>query len=397
MGRRVITEGEFLRRFNEVEGYTYNGGYVRMSNKINITHDICGTTFDIVAAAFINRPRCKYCSNRRKNADSYNDEIIKKTDGEYSVIGEYVNDETEILYFHHTCENEFYMKPRNFTSGHRCKKCGRKYSRYSVEELNQMCKNRNTSHTVIDAYVNNKSIILKCDICGKEKVHSMQMFKANKIDLNNKCCLKELNFLKRKYKNLNKSVLRHLTKMKPKFERNKKYLKEAYDIHRTTLTIKTDVANNQDKFNVTCNTCENVFKTNFKNLRRGNGCPKCKLSKGERKIDNYLVFKNIDFKGQYMFEDKCINRLRFDFAIFKDNKILFLIEYDGKQHFSVDSQFEKDKKKAKEKFEETKRRDELKNRYCKVKGIKLLRISYRDYDNIESIIDTFLTNCEQIV
>ena len=73
------------------------------------------------------------------------------------------------------------------------------------------------------------------------------------------------------------------------------------------------------------------------NLTNGNtqscGCLK---SKGKLKINKILLELNIDFKTQYSFND-CrfidTNRLAyFDYALFKEGRLLGLIEYDGSQH-----------------------------------------------------------------
>ena len=81
---------------------------------------------------------------------------------------------------------------------------------------------------------------------------------------------------------------------------------------------------------------------------------------------------NIKFLPQYSFDDcKHIYVLHFDFAIFKDDKIIGLIEYDGRQHFEPIEFFGGEKG-----FEQTKKRDEIKNAYCKINNIPLLRLPY---------------------
>ena len=62
--------------------------------------------------------------------------------------------------------------------------------------------------------------------------------------------------------------------------------------------------------------------------------------------------------------------LRFDFAIFKENNLLFLLEYDGIQHFNTSMDWYNDS------LEELVKRDELKNKYCLTNNIKLIRIRY---------------------
>lgn len=86
-----------------------------------------------------------------------------------------------------------------------------------------------------------------------------------------------------------------------------------------------------------------------------------------------------------------IGLLRFDFAIFDNNcNLLFLCEYDGNQHYGPiifgDCSYEE----AIIKYKELVKRDTIKNNYCKEHGIKLLRIPYWEYDNIENIIDEYI-------
>lgn len=72
--------------------------------------------------------------------------------------------------------------------------------------------------------------------------------------------------------------------------------------------------------------------------------------------------------------------LRFDFAIFdKDNQLIQLIEYDGRQHFEYSNNWNQ----TKEDFEILQENDKRKNEYCKEKQIKLIRVNYLDYNNLD--------------
>lgn len=55
-----------------------------------------------------------------------------------------------------------------------------------------------------------------------------------------------------------------------------------------------------------------------------------------------------------------------------------LIEYDGSQHFEVG----RGKYDNKKQVERTQKHDSLKNNFAKQAGIKLIRIPYYEYDNI---------------
>mgnify|MGYP003264325999 FL=1 len=91
---------------------------------------------------------------------------------------------------------------------------------------------------------------------------------------------------------------------------------------------------------------------------------------------------------QYRFKD-CRGKkypLPFDFAVIKDDKIDFLIEYDGEQHFKPIQFRGINDKKALKLHKETLERDNIKTTYCLNKNISLLRIPYYNFNKIEEII-----------
>ena len=95
------------------------------------------------------------------------------------------------------------------------------------------------------------------------------------------------------------------------------------------------------------------------------GCPVCKLSKGELKIFKILSENNINFKTHHRFNDL---NLIFDFFLPDEN---IAIEYDGIQHFEPINHFGGFKS-----FENQKIRDKEKDEYCIKNNIHLLRIPY---------------------
>lgn len=105
------------------------------------------------------------------------------------------------------------------------------------------------------------------------------------------------------------------------------------------------------------------------------------MSKGEEKVEKLLRAGHIYFKREVSFPDlKSLrgNLLRFDFAIYKNGKLVCLIEYDGEQHFHRVPHFQKTIME----FKQTQEWDRRKNAYCLRKGIPLIRIPYWDYDNL---------------
>lgn len=123
-----------------------------------------------------------------------------------------------------------------------------------------------------------------------------------------------------------------------------------------------------------CGICGNVFYELPARVNCGHttSCG-CRIqSFGESYIESLLINFNIDFKPQYTFKDcKSTYVLRFDFGILHNGQLLGLIEYDGKQHFEPIDFFGGDAG-----FEKIQERDKIKNTYCMINNIPLLRLPY---------------------
>ena len=127
--------------------------------------------------------------------------------------------------------------------------------------------------------------------------------------------------------------------------------------------------------------CGNIVNVRVEHLKGQShsktiSCGCASQSSGEIKITQLLTKANIDFQTQYRIKE--FNILSpFDFAIFKDNKLLGLIEYDGEQHFESIEFFG-----GEEKLKLQQERDERKNKWCEENNICLIRIPYTEYDNL---------------
>lgn len=100
-------------------------------------------------------------------------------------------------------------------------------------------------------------------------------------------------------------------------------------------------------------------------------------SRGEIRIHEILEENGIPFEEEYEFpglKAPSGRPLRFDFAILDDDGNLdFLIEYQGKQHYQAVSKFGGAKGLYQQKYN-----DNLKRKFCALKGIKLIEIPYTD-------------------
>lgn len=129
--------------------------------------------------------------------------------------------------------------------------------------------------------------------------------------------------------------------------------------------------------------CGNIVSVLGRNLRDGfsTSCGCVKKSKGEQKITEILKLNNINFCSQYSFSDLVSlknYKLYFDFAILKNNEVVALIEYQGKQHYEVGFNM------SQSEFEESLGRDQLKRDYCIKNNIPLIEISYLEFDKINT-------------
>ena len=105
------------------------------------------------------------------------------------------------------------------------------------------------------------------------------------------------------------------------------------------------------------------------------------MSKGEDKIEQILKNGNINFQKEVSFKGlvgKKHHNLRFDFAIFNNKgQLVYLIEVDGRKNYEFVKYFHKTITNFKKQLE----RDRIKNKYCLVNKIPLIRIPYCYLDN----------------
>lgn len=151
------------------------------------------------------------------------------------------------------------------------------------------------------------------------------------------------------------------------------------------LTVLERLPNRYEKRYWKCECeCGNIVEVSSSDLKSGHtyGCG-CSKSKGEQLIGTILKELNFSFESQKSF-DTCINpktnkKLFFDFYLPDFN---ILIEYDGIQHTKA-----LDKTNGWNNIENllsTQERDSIKNEWCKNNNIPLIRISYEDFNKLNS-------------
>jgi len=107
------------------------------------------------------------------------------------------------------------------------------------------------------------------------------------------------------------------------------------------------------------------------------------MSSGEALIKSNLEKIGVLFQREMRFDDcRGTNPLPFDFYL---SQYAACIEYDGEQHFRPIMNWG-----GVEAFQLRQKHDAIKTEYCASKNIKLLRISYFEFDQIQELITQFL-------
>lgn len=131
-----------------------------------------------------------------------------------------------------------------------------------------------------------------------------------------------------------------------------------------------------------CYKCKEEWMSRISDRTRGQGCPKCRLSHGEKEIKKFLINSNIKFNEQHKFDDcKYKRKLPFDFYLPDQN---ICIEYHGEQHYREvrDNFFGKNYS-----LKERKLKDRIKKKYCETNNIRLIVIPYTKLQKIENILN----------
>jgi hypothetical protein len=263
----------------------------------------------------------------------------------------------------------FLQTPNTHMNGSGCPKCGRirmKNSKVNNNWLEDLIKVHNNKYDYSKSiYTGAKN---KIEIICKEHGSFSQRVSDHKTG---KGCPK-CGFLKARTTGIKSSMIAGNNLIKD-FNR---IHNDRYDYSKVIYTTKNS------KVEIICKEHGSFLQTPASH-KSGSGCPNCSISKGEHIIMNFLNKNHIKYETQYKFED-CLSqtlqkKLSFDFYLVEKN---MCIEYDGIQHFEPI-----DKWGGLDRFEKQTLNDKIKNDYCKNNEIKLLRIPYTSFDNIESILN----------
>lgn len=168
-----------------------------------------------------------------------------------------------------------------------------------------------------------------------------------------------------------------------RYKTTEDFIKEMSKIN-PDIEIIGEYTGSENPVKCKCKICGHEWSPIGRSLKNGQGCPACTSSKGEIRVKRFLDNNKIIYNTQKAFED-CVykEKLRFDFYLPDYN---ILIEYDGEQHYKPVDFASRGMAWANKIFEYNQIKDKIKNDYCKDNNIKLIRIPYWEFDNIETIL-----------
>lgn len=162
------------------------------------------------------------------------------------------------------------------------------------------------------------------------------------------------------------------------------FLDDLYHINQDVVYLDgyTKVS---EKLHVKCKICGHDWWPVGTSLTSGFGCPICNMSHGERKIKDYLNNGAYTYIPQKTFEGLIGvggGNLSYDFYLPKYN---LLIEYQGEYHDGTA------KMQTEIGFLKQREHDKRKRQYANKHNIQLLEIWYYEYNNIETILNNYFT------
>ena len=363
MGRKLYDEEykQKLRETNpEFESLApYQGSKVKIPHR----HIPCGYVWDVKPNVLDqNTYGCPMCSGKvRKDIEYFKKEVEQLVGDEYSVIGDYVNTHTKTTFRHNVCGNEFDMTPHHFVAGQRCRYCQHRSYKKTTEEFKEELFNLvGDEYTLEDEYINGRTKVnFRHKLCGQ-----LWNTTPNEILSGYRCAhcygntlLSQEEFEKRVYEQRG----------------------DEYTVVGKYVNFSTKVAIRHNK----CGCVWDVQPATY--LGKQSGCPKCNQSKGEARIERFLIANDFKYTPQMKYEDLVgINNipLSYDFYLHDYN---LLIEYQGQQHEKPVDWFG-----GEEKFKRQKEIDKMKSNYAKEHNIELMEIWYWDFDNIGKILESRL-------
>lgn len=388
LSNRFKFSDEQVRFFIENESKSgckwVEGEYKNNRSKLKIMCK-CGNIYVTDSDTFKGKKKftCKECSNKRiseaKKLKHIDVKKFIKNNSNCELLSEKYLGSQELMLIQCGCGKVFKTSFNTFKYSRKrhCDECGmenmKKALRLQYDDVRLFIENNSSCKLLSNKYLNDSSKLeLLCE-CGTKFFTTYDSFKRNGKRVCDKCA-----------------------RANPHNKYTYEYVKNFIEIESESgckLESKKYISGAK-RLKIRCS-CGDIFYTPFTIFRNygKRKCDKCTnvMSKGERRIYEYLDDKGVKFLMEYVIDG--LNGvsgkpLRFDFALYdSNNKFKFCCEFDGEFHYVEGYERTRDYGA----LERQQIHDQLKNDYCKQNNIPLLRIPYWEFDNIESILEKELS------
>lgn len=165
---------------------------------------------------------------------------------------------------------------------------------------------------------------------------------------------------------------------------NEEFLRRMSELH-PTINILSEYETQNTHILCQCKICGHIWSPVARSLLCKEGCPHCHKSRGESKIEQFLIDNLINFEPQKTYAGLVgvgNGLLSYDFYLPDFN---LLIEYQGQFHDGTAP------RQSSEEFVVQVEHDRRKREYAVCHNIKLIEIWYYDFNNIENILKQYTT------
>jgi len=359
---------EFSEKNNKVE---LLGEYAGVHKKIKVKCLFCEEILYIEAGSLLKNYGHHVCNLSRISYEEFMKKLIEKYNDKFEI-----NKEDYIL-FSEKCKVK-------------CLDCGHIFETLPTVLLRGNFGCKNCYGGIITTEILKERIKIK-----NENVILLSEYKTAKEKVNLYCNIHKLNFslspehIKGGGRKICPECNIDLLK-KSLLKTNEDIIKEIQNINPHINFIDSYEGMTKGKYKIFCNKCktESYMNISYITTCKIIGCVNCSpKSKGEIFIKEFLEKNKILFKREKTFDGcKDKGKLRFDFYLPDYN---LCIEFQGGQHYS--NRFFINRKDLSNGFGDLQKKDEIKRNFCKNTNINLLEISYKDIDNIEEILEKYLS------
>lgn len=279
--------------------------------------------------------RCPMCSKRGKEYGELSLLQLIESNG-HELLTSYVDAKTEVL-IDFKCGHEPYsITPDSYKGGHGCIKCANTCPEQAKDKLIKLVKEN--GHELLSEYKSTHEKVLIDFKCG----HKPHWISPSKYKTGRWC-----------------PKCPDVTQIGAK----NRFIKKMDEMGYTALTEYETL---DKKVLIDYNCGHKPHEMTPRCILDGQGCPKCKSSKGVKRILKYLNEKEIE----YQTELKLDNDRYYDIYIPNLN---LLVEVHGEQHYVANDFFKRS-------LEEEQLNDKMKEEYAKSLGYNYMIVDYREHN-----------------